>query len=104
MKKRMLALALALCLLLAVLPVTAGATEGESANVGTFDELTEAINAEKKADYTDGGHYSYGCSYAAEWCDNRWRRAHAAGKDDRRDGAGRHAEGLCLFDLHNCVG
>lgn len=48
MKKRMLALALALCLLLAVLPVTAGATEGESANVGTFDELTEAINAGKK--------------------------------------------------------
>lgn len=48
MKKRMLALALALCLLLAVLPVTAGAADEGSVTVGTFDELTEAINAEKK--------------------------------------------------------
>lgn len=48
MKKRMLALALALCLLLAVLPVTAGAAGEESANVGTFAKLTEAINAGKK--------------------------------------------------------
>ena len=48
MKKRMLALALALCLLLAVLPVTAGAADEGSTNVGTFDELTEAINAGKK--------------------------------------------------------
>ena len=48
MKKRMLALALALCLLLAILPVTAGAAGEESANVGTFAELKEAIRTGKK--------------------------------------------------------
>ena len=48
MKKRMLALALALCLLLAVLPVTAGAAGEGSENVGTFAELKEAIRTGKK--------------------------------------------------------
>ena len=48
MKKRMLALALALCLLLAVLPVTAGATDEDTASVANFDELTTAINDGKK--------------------------------------------------------
>lgn len=48
MKKRMLALALALCLLLAVLPVTAGAADEGSVTVGTFAELKEAIRTGKK--------------------------------------------------------